>query len=75
MNVLPEGIRDVSAQLGENSVGREWRKEVKEEGVGGEGREGGIERDGCIIMSAQHSFTHSAILLVVVSIEITLSYS
>ena len=30
MNVLPEGIRDVSAQLGENSVGREWRKEVKE---------------------------------------------
>ena len=37
MNVLPEGIRDVSAQLGENSVGCEWRKEVKEKGVGGEG--------------------------------------
>ena len=38
-------------------------------------REGGMERDRCIIMPAQHSFTHSAILLVVVSIEITLSYS
>ena len=66
---------------GHKRAGKEGKKEKGRKAERQAGRKEGREkereegRERCVIMPAEHSFIHSAIFLVVVSLEITLSFS